>query len=101
MSEKAHATLSPSSADRWSTCFASVQLEAPFPDTSSDYADEGTAAHAVAEMALSEGKDAAAYIGRRIAVSKSKTVECTPDMATDVQKYVDYVRECAGVNHGA
>lgn len=93
MTEKAHATLSPSSADRWSTCFASVQLESGFPDSSSDYADEGTAAHAVAEMALSEGKDAAAYVGRRIAVSNAKTVECTADMAADVQKYVDYVRE--------
>jgi hypothetical protein len=93
MTEKAHATLSPSSADRWGTCFASVQLESGLPDSSSDYADEGTAAHAVAEMALSEGNDAAAYVGRRIAVSKAKTVEVTADMAVDVQKYVDYVRE--------
>lgn len=93
MTEKAHATLSPSSADRWSTCFASVQLEEGYPDSSSDYADEGTAAHSVAEMALSEGKDAAAYVGRRVAVSKSKTVEVTRDMATEVQKFVDYVRE--------
>lgn len=96
MTERAHATLSPSSADRWATCFASVQLEAGFPDSSSDYADEGTAAHSLAEMALSEGKDAAAYIGRRIAVSKSKTIEVTDDMATEVQKYVDYVRQVSG-----
>lgn len=99
MSEKAHATLSPSSADRWSTCFASVQLEGGYPDSSSDYADEGTAAHSVSEMALSEGKDASAYVGRRIAVSNAKTVEVTADMATEVQKYVDYVREVAGVSH--
>lgn len=93
MTEAAHATLSPSGAERWSTCPASVQLEAPFPDTSSDYADEGTAARAVAEMALSEGKDAMAYKGRRIPMRAGKTVEVTADMATEVQKYVDYVRQ--------
>jgi len=93
MTEAAHATLSPSGAERWSTCPASVQLEAPFPDTSSDYADEGTAAHAVAEMALSEGEDAMAYKGRRIPVRAGKTVEVTADMANEVQKYVDYVRQ--------
>lgn len=93
MTEPAHATLSPSGAERWSTCPASVQLEGGYPDTSSDYADEGTAAHAVAEMALREGKDAMAYKGRRIPMRAGKTVEVTADMATEVQKYVDYVRD--------
>lgn len=93
MTEPAHATLSPSGAERWSTCPASVQLESGYPDTSSDYADEGTAAHAVAEMALREGKDAMAYKGRRIPMRAGKTVEVTADMATEVQKYVDYVRD--------
>lgn len=95
MTEPAHATLSPSGAERWSTCPASVQLEAGYPDSSSDYADEGTAAHAVAEMALREGKDAMAYKGRRIPVRAGKTVEVTADMATEVQKYIDYVRDVA------
>lgn len=93
MTEAAHATLSPSGAERWSTCPASVQLEADYPDSSSAYADEGTAAHAVAEMALREGKDAMAYKGRRIDMRAGKTVEVTADMATEVQKYVDYVRQ--------
>ncbi|MGE8659100.1 MAG: DUF2800 domain-containing protein [Achromobacter sp.] len=95
MTEPAHATLSPSGAERWSTCPASVQLEAGYPDSSSDYADEGTAAHAVAEMALREGKYATAYKGRRIPVRAGKTVEVTADMATEVQKYIDYVRDVA------
>lgn len=95
MTEPAHATLSPSGAERWSTCPASVQLESGYPDTSSDYADEGTAAHAVAEMALREGKDAMAYKGRRIPMRTGKTVEVTADMATEVQKYIDYVRDVA------
>lgn len=93
MTEPAHATLSPSGAERWSTCPASVQLESGYPDSSSDYADEGTAAHAVAEMALREGKDAMAYKGQRIPMRGGIAVEVTADMATEVQKYVDYVRD--------
>lgn len=93
MTELAHATLSPSGAERWSTCPASVQLEAGYPDSSSDYADEGTAAHAVAEMALREGQDAMAYKGQRIPMRGGIAVEVTADMATEVQKYVDYVRD--------
>ncbi|WP_063588247.1 DUF2800 domain-containing protein [Achromobacter ruhlandii] len=93
MTEPAHATLSPSGAERWSTCPASVQLESGYPDSSSDYADEGTAAHAVAEMALREGKDAIAYKGQRIPMRGGNSIEVTADMATEVQKYVDYVRD--------
>lgn len=42
----AHALLSPSSAHRWMNCTASPRLEAGQPDQSSDYAIEGTLAHA-------------------------------------------------------
>ena len=46
-----HATLSPSSAARWISCPASVRLAASLPrEQSSSYAEEGTAAHALAEM---------------------------------------------------
>ena len=48
-----HARLNPSSADRWIHCPGSVQLsdQCPAPG-SSEYADEGTRAHAVAEGKL-------------------------------------------------
>lgn len=47
-----HATLSPSSAERWSTCLGSVGLIADIgaADDESDYAREGTEAHALGCM---------------------------------------------------
>lgn len=47
-----HSLLSPSAAKRWMTCAPSALLEAELPDSTSDYAREGTLAHAVAEHLL-------------------------------------------------
>ena len=48
-----HAKLSPSAAARWINCPGSIRLsEKVPPPPSSDYADEGTLAHAVAETKL-------------------------------------------------
>ena len=43
---KAHALLSPSAAHRWLNCTAAPRLEADVPDEGSDFAAEGTLAHA-------------------------------------------------------
>lgn len=49
--EGAHALLSPSSAERWLQCPASVRLAESLPEPpEGPYAREGTAAHALAEM---------------------------------------------------
>lgn len=52
MSQKAHAELSASGSERWHNCSGSVALSRGLPDESSEAADEGTRAHAVAERFL-------------------------------------------------
>lgn len=63
-----HALLSPSAAEKWMGCPGSLLLEKGEPDTSSEYADEGTAAHFLASESLTSGNHPATYIGRMIAV---------------------------------
>ena len=50
--EQQHSVLSPSGAHRWMACTPSARLELEFDDTSGTAADEGTAAHALAEHKL-------------------------------------------------
>lgn len=47
-----HAILSASSADRWLTCTPSARIEEALPDRSSAASQEGSAAHAFAEIRL-------------------------------------------------
>lgn len=98
----AHAILSASGSAGWLNCHGKLFMEKPYPNTSSKFADEGTAAHELAEMCLLQGQDAEAFIGRIITVERgegvhktSRQFEVDADMAGFVQTYVDYVREQA------
>ena len=50
--ETGHALLGPSSAKRWLSCTPSARMSENIPDTPSPYAEEGTAAHTLAEIRL-------------------------------------------------
>lgn len=107
-----HAELSPSSAKRWMGCPGSVVLSRGLPDSSSQFADEGTAAHFLGATCLENGTNAGLYLGRDILLCKAEDgshFECfrhdheepvvlnqftvDGDMADYVQTYVDYVRD--------
>ena len=79
--ELAHAKLSASGSEKWMTCTPSARMEEPFPDEGSEFAREGTFAHAVFEQELLH------YLGRE--------VEPLPNelMHFDSPALVDYVRE--------
>lgn len=87
-----HAILSPSGAPGWIRCAGKLAMEAGKSDESSEFADEGTAAHQLASWCLEENKSALAYKGRRIAVG-FRTFEVTDDMAEHVQTYVDAIHD--------
>lgn len=52
MIKNSHALFSPSSADKWFNCAASLAMEIDFPEITSKYSMEGSAAHKIAEKIL-------------------------------------------------
>lgn len=90
--ERAHAKLSASGSKKWLTCTPSAHLEEQFPDTSSEYADEGTFAHEVFELELRQhlglinGKD---YKTARAAI------KANPKWSQDLEDHVFSAYEVA------
>jgi hypothetical protein len=76
-------------------CPGKKVLEAGLPNSTSQYAAEGTAAHQVLTWALQESLPAAAYIGRTIEAD-GYTFEVDEEMAGHVQVCIDYVQDLAG-----
>ena len=87
-----HSRFAPSSAHRWMQCPASVPLEEEAQERglsrgTSPEAEEGTAAHELAYLCLSQDRDAADF---RDVVVNGHTVD--PWMEHFVQEFLDYVR---------
>lgn len=87
----AHAILAPSAAARWLVCPGSINHCKDIPNTSSEYAIEGTAAHHLSEMCLKNNHDGSDYVGLQIEVEDQR-ISVTKEMAAYVQVYLDYVR---------
>jgi hypothetical protein len=85
-----HATLGASKAERWMSCPGSIRLEAGLPDVTSEYAREGTAAHALGERAIQHNVDPLIYLDTEI-----EGVTVTEEMVDAVRIYVAHVRERA------
>lgn len=91
---RAHAILGASKAERWLTCTPSARLEETLPDTSSEYAEEGTFAHELAEIRLlmKLGRlSAGDYMERCRPLVASRWY--TPQLSDYVDSYVNYALE--------
>jgi hypothetical protein len=76
-------------------CPGSIRLIELCPEPgSSEYAEEGNAAHALGEKCLREGTEAWMHIGEVFEGYEKYPVD--PDMAMHVQTYIDYVRNAVG-----
>jgi hypothetical protein len=97
MSES-HSKYSASNFEANMLCPGREVMSAGIEDRGSKYADEGTAAHAVLELALQNGRPAMAYCGRRIAMKDGgapRTVDVTEEMCEPVQTALDGIARIA------
>jgi len=95
MAIRKHSRVSASSAFRWLKCPGSVRMQTDIPDSPSEAADLGTAAHELGEMCLSKGTQSAAeHLGRKILVEQSgREFIVDQEMVDGVQLYIDTVRK--------
>lgn len=89
----AHAKLSASGAVRWLNCPGSVKAEEGFKDKGSSFAQEGTAAHELSELALLHDREPLDWIGHPLVENSEWIVD--EEMANYVQVYTDYCRAIA------
>lgn len=88
-----HALLSASSSHRWLHCTGAPRLEATFPDTTSEYAKEGTLAHELCELKLKKYTTVMAkgtYTRAYNKIKKNELWALEMDETTDV--YLEYIK---------
>lgn len=91
----AHAILSPSSAERWLACTPSPRMEEGYDDQSSSFAEEGTLAHALAEVHLRHHDDKKALSSALKKLKKDPLYEkyYCDEMDEHARGFADFVLE--------
>jgi hypothetical protein len=91
-SVREHAVWSASATARNWTCPGALTLSLQVPESTSIYADTGTAVHQISERCLRSGGDASEYLGT-IEKTKRHDIEITEELVMSAQTYIDYCRE--------
>lgn len=92
-----HALLSASSSTKWLNCTPSARLEETFPDTTSEYAREGTLAHSIAELKVRkyfvEPMSQRTFNSRLKKLQKEELYD--PEMLIHTDTYLEYIQSIA------
>ncbi len=89
MPESTHALLSPSSSGIWLNCTPAALFQKKFPEETSEYAEEGTEAHALAEYKLKTALNIKGTEDPR----KGSMTHLSDEMEECTDDYVSYVLE--------
>lgn len=93
MADRKHALLTASGASRWMHCPPSARLEETLPDSTSEYAKEGTLAHSIAELKVRkkflEPMGPKAFNTRMNKLKKDPLYQ--EEMQTCTDDYLDYI----------
>ena len=97
---KAHARLSASGSERWLKCPGSIRLEAPFPDSTSSYAEEGSLAHEIVELMIKhqfiEPMKPRTYSAALGKFKKHPLYQ--PEMLNHAETYIDHIHRLVGLS---
>jgi hypothetical protein len=92
----AHAVLAPSAAERWLHCTPAPRLEAELPETTSEYAEEGTLAHKVCDLLARKKYTIMKLSTYNAALKKLRADPLWQDeMLTTATTYVEHLAENA------
>jgi hypothetical protein len=89
-----HSILSASGSATWLYCSGSVQAQKSYPESRSAFADEGTAAHELAEMCLKGDLNPYDFEGKQLPETHWITVD--KSMCHHVAHYMDFIEEYKG-----
>lgn len=87
-----HSPVGPSSCEQFWNCPGSVQMQAGLPDESSEYAKEGTIAHALAARCLTARRHPSEFVGE-VFEDGDAEMEVTDEMAAAVAVYYEHIVE--------